>query len=260
MGNPRNLRGVPTEKLKQLRLNRKDFKKGGDGLRGKNVTEQFRVKEKDVKRTMKWRTPEISLKKLSKPPDATSQKPDKSIKKFERPRRPISGYTNTEHDTPDGSSEGILSNEEEENEVYRKISERRSELNRARRNTDECHVSWYSATGQELPGNGHENSLSSRGGFLPVSSSRSSANRVDHNQQNNDENAILLLNHDQLVAVCNGKGSSIERARTKRSSKVWSSLKSYEVFSFYYYWQNMEKNVNKQLISYFWMNKLNQWF
>ena len=45
--------GIPTEKLKKIRINRKDFKKGGDGLRGKNVTEQFRVKEKDMKRTMK---------------------------------------------------------------------------------------------------------------------------------------------------------------------------------------------------------------
>lgn len=38
-----------------------------------------------------------------------------------------------------------------------------------------------------------------------------------------DENAILLLDQDQLVAVhCNGNGksSSIERARAKRSSKV----------------------------------------
>lgn len=41
------------EKLKQVRLHRKDFKKGGEALRGKNVTENFRVKEKDVKRTMK---------------------------------------------------------------------------------------------------------------------------------------------------------------------------------------------------------------
>lgn len=45
--------GIPTEKLKKIRINRKDFKKGGDGLRGKNVTEQFRVKDKDMKRTMK---------------------------------------------------------------------------------------------------------------------------------------------------------------------------------------------------------------
>ena len=39
-----------------------------------------------------------------------------------------------------------------------------------------------------------------------------------------DENAILLLDQDQLVAVhCNGNGnksSSIEWARAKRSSKV----------------------------------------
>jgi len=39
--------------LKTLRVGRKDYKKGGDGLRGKNVTEAFRVKDKDLKRTMK---------------------------------------------------------------------------------------------------------------------------------------------------------------------------------------------------------------
>jgi len=43
----------PTSKLKKLRLKGKDYKKGGDGLRGKNVTEAYRVKEKDLKRTMK---------------------------------------------------------------------------------------------------------------------------------------------------------------------------------------------------------------
>lgn len=52
--NMQNMKGgIPTEKLKKIRINRKDFKKGGDGLRGKNVTEQFRVKDKDMKRTMK---------------------------------------------------------------------------------------------------------------------------------------------------------------------------------------------------------------
>ena len=35
-------------------MGRKDYKKGGDALRGKNVTEAFRVKDKDLKRTMKW--------------------------------------------------------------------------------------------------------------------------------------------------------------------------------------------------------------
>ena len=44
----------PTSKLKKLRLKAKDYRKGGDGLRGKNVTEAYRVKEKDLKRTMKW--------------------------------------------------------------------------------------------------------------------------------------------------------------------------------------------------------------
>lgn len=39
--------------IRTLRAGRKDFKKAGDGLRGKNVTEAFRVKEKDMKRTMK---------------------------------------------------------------------------------------------------------------------------------------------------------------------------------------------------------------
>ena len=39
--------------LRTLRMGRKDYKKGGDALRGKNVTEAFRVKEKDLKRTGK---------------------------------------------------------------------------------------------------------------------------------------------------------------------------------------------------------------
>ena len=43
----------PTSKLKKLRLKAKDYRKGGDGLRGKNVTEAYRVKDKDLKRTMK---------------------------------------------------------------------------------------------------------------------------------------------------------------------------------------------------------------
>ena len=46
-------KSTPTSKLKKLRLKGKDYKKGGDGLRGKNVTEAYRVKEKDLKRTMK---------------------------------------------------------------------------------------------------------------------------------------------------------------------------------------------------------------
>ncbi len=46
-------KGVPVEKLKKIRLQRRDYKKGGEGLRGKNVTEAFRVKEKEIKRTMK---------------------------------------------------------------------------------------------------------------------------------------------------------------------------------------------------------------
>ena len=57
---PLNIRGATStlkpgqvSTLKTLRVGRKDYKKGGDGLRGKNVTEAFRVKEKDLKRTMK---------------------------------------------------------------------------------------------------------------------------------------------------------------------------------------------------------------
>ena len=57
-----NLRGGPGgpgkdalkgTNIRTLRAGRKDYKKAGDGLRGKNVTEAFRVKEKDFKRTMK---------------------------------------------------------------------------------------------------------------------------------------------------------------------------------------------------------------
>ena len=47
-------KGMPVESLRKMRLQRRDFKKGGEALRGKNVTENFRVKEKDIKRTMKW--------------------------------------------------------------------------------------------------------------------------------------------------------------------------------------------------------------
>ena len=98
-GQMRNLAGVPTEKLKKIRINRKDFKKGGDGLRGKNVTEQFRVKEKDMKRTMKWHMPELKTPiKLDKPPD-----PNK--KKHERPRKP---YEHHRRNDTEGSSEDIL--------------------------------------------------------------------------------------------------------------------------------------------------------
>ena len=43
----------PVTALNKAKLKGKDFKKGGAGLRGKNVTEGFRVKEKDMKRTMK---------------------------------------------------------------------------------------------------------------------------------------------------------------------------------------------------------------
>jgi hypothetical protein len=50
---PPGSKGIPVEQLKKMRLQRKDFKKGGQALRGKNVIDNFRVKEKDVKRTMK---------------------------------------------------------------------------------------------------------------------------------------------------------------------------------------------------------------
>jgi hypothetical protein len=35
-------KGMSVEKMKTLRLHRKDFKKGGEALRGKNVTEGYR--------------------------------------------------------------------------------------------------------------------------------------------------------------------------------------------------------------------------
>ena len=44
---------LPTGMLRKLRLKGKDYRKGGDGLRGKNVMEASRVKNKDLKRTMK---------------------------------------------------------------------------------------------------------------------------------------------------------------------------------------------------------------
>jgi len=39
-------------------------------------------------------------------------------------------------------------------------------------------------------------------------------------QQQNESENILLLHQEDLLAVCNGKSSSIERARAKRSSKI----------------------------------------
>jgi hypothetical protein len=44
---------VATNGLKKMRLKGKDFKKGGEALRGKNVIEAYRVKDKEIKRTMK---------------------------------------------------------------------------------------------------------------------------------------------------------------------------------------------------------------
>lgn len=57
-GHPGNAPNLSSDKtttngLKKLRLKGKDFKKGGDALRGKNVIEAYRVKDKDMKRTMK---------------------------------------------------------------------------------------------------------------------------------------------------------------------------------------------------------------
>jgi hypothetical protein len=185
--------GIPTDKLKKIRINRKDFKKGGDGLRGKNVTDQYRVKDKDLKRTMKWRTPEMMLKTLHNPgkppPSGTSDSHPR--KKHERPRKANQSQCTFDNE----SSDDILDMEEDEEDVYRKISERRSELNRARRNGDDCHVSWYPA----------------------------SALSPDK------ENEIMLLNQDELVAVCNGKSSSIERARVIRSSRLWDQFEIFEI-------------------------------
>lgn len=63
-------------------------------------------------------------------------------KKHERPRKPTTYHGGHQNETDDASSEDILDeNDEEVSNVYRKISERREELNRARRNGDDCHVS-----------------------------------------------------------------------------------------------------------------------
>ena len=73
---------------------------------------------------------------------------DLRLKKHEKPRRNPAknrhgGYNNDVNGDNDNSSEDMLDGDEAEDEesVYRKISERRSELNRARRNGDDCHVS-----------------------------------------------------------------------------------------------------------------------
>jgi hypothetical protein len=39
--------------IRTLRAGRKDYKKSGDTLRGKNVMDGYRLKDKDLKRTMK---------------------------------------------------------------------------------------------------------------------------------------------------------------------------------------------------------------
>ncbi len=200
-------KATPTAKLKTLRLHRKDFKKGGDALRGKNVTEGYRVKEKDMKRTMKWRTPEISMKNLKRAREKHKSGHDSGAK-HERPREPEKRSHSKsraqaqayENDIDDNTSTDDMLDRpdpEEEDEIYRKISERRSEINRARRNGDDCHVSWYRAPASALELVGD-----------------------DPGAERDREDAILLVGNDQLVAVCNGRSSSIERSRAKRSSKV----------------------------------------
>lgn len=83
----------------------------------------------------------------SKSPKVGPDRPtDLRLKKHEKPRKNPKkrGYHNEIHDNNDDiSSEDMLDGDEAEDEesVYRKISERRSELNRARRNGDDCHVS-----------------------------------------------------------------------------------------------------------------------
>ena len=68
-----------------------------------------------------------------------------------------------------------------------------------------------------------QNNSSNRSAMLPQRHSGSASAAAAEKLVTSDENAILLLDQDQLVAVhCNGNGksSSIERARAKRSSKV----------------------------------------
>ena len=53
-----NIRGkdggkVANDPMRTLRVGRKDRKKAGDGLRGKNLTDACRGKQKDLKRTRK---------------------------------------------------------------------------------------------------------------------------------------------------------------------------------------------------------------
>ena len=69
----------------------------------------------------------------------------------------------------------------------------------------------------------HQNNSSTRSAMLQRHASRENSASAAAAEKLIDENAILLLDQDQLVAVhCNGNGksSSIERARAKRSSKV----------------------------------------
>jgi len=71
--------------------------------------------------------------------------------------------------------------------------------------------------------NQNNSSASNRSAMLHRHSSRENSASAVAAEKLVDENAILLLDQDQLVAVhCNGNGksSSIERSRAKRSSKV----------------------------------------
>jgi len=81
----------------------------------------------------------MMLKTLHNPgkPPPSDRNPDHPRKKHERPRKANQSQCTFDNE----SSDDILDMEEDEEDVYRKISERRSELNRARRNGDDCHVS-----------------------------------------------------------------------------------------------------------------------
>ena len=70
--------------------------------------------------------------------DSNHQKNSVKTLKHERPR----GKQIYQNETEGSSSGDLLDEDDEEvSNVYRKISERREELNRARRNGDDCHVS-----------------------------------------------------------------------------------------------------------------------
>jgi len=90
---------------------------------------------------------------LDKPPDSSmttasgkhnsnhqNKNSAKSKHERDRPRSKPAIYQN--ETATEGSSEDLLDEDDEEvSNVYRKISERREEMARARRNGDDCHVS-----------------------------------------------------------------------------------------------------------------------